>query len=328
MSILTIGFPGEGRALVVWTTSVFIVLLIHYGLATDSMNFRRKPAAEGDRETTSETTAASRSWDTPENFRYAVAMRSVFAALIFIVILKPLAYSVPLGLAIGAGSALWIRARAGAKGYTLLALEIAGNVALLVVTGITTNHLELDFRFLLVGFATSDERLAVLLTAAAMLVYLGKGATYLVRGILEHAGTMPRFDSEKKDQGWVMTADHSIFVDRWVISVERLGEDGTDKAADASRSESDAGSKRGAPDSKEYRRGRLIGNIERLVVAVLASLGSYPAIAFVLTAKGLVRAKEFENRDNAEYFLVGTLASCASALIMGILFRVVFDALW
>ncbi|CAA9334032.1 MAG: hypothetical protein AVDCRST_MAG68-2666 [uncultured Gemmatimonadetes bacterium] len=326
MSALTISFPSEGRALVVWTTCITIVFLTHYGLTTDRMNFGRQPAVQSDTQNGSEAAGISKWWDNPKNFMYTLLARSACVAIILSVILRPFAYSALLGLFIGAGVGVWIWVRAGAKGYALLTTEIVGNMALLVITGLAITHTKLDFRFLVVRYATPDERIAVLLTAAAMLLYLGKGATYVVRGILEQAGTMPRFDSDAKtkDRGWIATADHLGFIDRWVISVEQIKEDAQDPrtADDATQSGI------GAPDPKEYRRGKLIGNIERLVVAILASLGSYPAIAFVLTAKGLVRAKEFEDRDYAEYFLVGTLASCALALIAGILFRFIFDRLW
>ena len=63
------------------------------------------------------------------------------------------------------------------------------------------------------------------------------------------------------------------------------------------------------------------------MLAIIAE-GSYPAIAFLIAAKGLIRSKELENRDFAEYFLVGTLASIAVALAAGIVIRGIIASFW
>jgi len=81
-------------------------------------------------------------------------------------------------------------------------------------------------------------------------------------------------------------------------------------------------------DEVEYNRGRLVGSIERLLLAGMVAAGSYAALAFTIAAKGLVRSKEFENRNFAEYFLIGTLASTALAMAAGGLLRLVFIKLW
>jgi hypothetical protein len=67
-----------------------------------------------------------------------------------------------------------------------------------------------------------------------------------------------------------------------------------------------------APD--DLRVGRLVGVLERLLIFGLALGGHYGAIGFVLTAKSIVRFKELENRQFAEYYLVGTLLSSLIAL--------------
>lgn len=71
-------------------------------------------------------------------------------------------------------------------------------------------------------------------------------------------------------------------------------------------------------DLVEFNRGRLIGVLERLIVLVLMAVQAYQAIAFLMAAKGLIRSKDLESRDFAEYFLIGTLASMALALLGGI----------
>ena len=52
-----------------------------------------------------------------------------------------------------------------------------------------------------------------------------------------------------------------------------------------------------------------------MLVLALSMLGEYSAIAFVFTAKSIARFKEIEqNRDFAEVYLLGTLASVTIAL--------------
>jgi hypothetical protein len=63
----------------------------------------------------------------------------------------------------------------------------------------------------------------------------------------------------------------------------------------------------------DYRRGRVIGVLERLVVFVLVLHGQYTALAFVITAKSMARFKSLDDREFAEYFLLGTLLSVVLA---------------
>ena len=87
----------------------------------------------------------------------------------------------------------------------------------------------------------------------------------------------------------------------------------------------------GQVDTKEVSRGRLIGNIERLILTIVVAAGSYAALGFLVAAKGLIRANEFENKSNrefTEYFLVGSLASVLVALCAGLIIRFVLMALW
>ena len=69
----------------------------------------------------------------------------------------------------------------------------------------------------------------------------------------------------------------------------------------------------------ELRRGRIIGNVERLIVTTLVCLGQYGAIGLVLAAKSLARFPQLsESRDFAEYYLIGTLVSMAVAIGTGL----------
>ncbi|MBO0992970.1 DUF3307 domain-containing protein [Bacillus sp. SD088] len=65
-------------------------------------------------------------------------------------------------------------------------------------------------------------------------------------------------------------------------------------------------------------RGKLIGYIERLLVIILTVIGAYPSIAFIIAAKSIARFKQLNDRNWAEYFLLGTLTSIFLGLILGL----------
>lgn len=68
-----------------------------------------------------------------------------------------------------------------------------------------------------------------------------------------------------------------------------------------------------AAASVEYKRGRVIGLLERLLLFYLVLGGHYGALGFVIAAKTMARFKNLEDRNFAEYFLVGTLLSLMAA---------------
>jgi hypothetical protein len=71
-------------------------------------------------------------------------------------------------------------------------------------------------------------------------------------------------------------------------------------------------------NEKELKGGRLIGPIERLLIAGLAVAGQFGAIGGLLAAKGIVRFPEISKskdiEQQAEYFLVGSLTSWLVAI--------------
>ena len=71
----------------------------------------------------------------------------------------------------------------------------------------------------------------------------------------------------------------------------------------------------------DLSRGKLIGYIERLLVLMLTFYGSYPAIGFIVAAKSIARFKQMDDRDWAEYFLLGTLTSMLLGIGLGIVLR-------
>jgi len=56
-----------------------------------------------------------------------------------------------------------------------------------------------------------------------------------------------------------------------------------------------------AVDGDEYRAGRAIGILERVLIYFLVLKGQYAAIGIVLVAKGFTRFKELDERKFAEY---------------------------
>ena len=72
----------------------------------------------------------------------------------------------------------------------------------------------------------------------------------------------------------------------------------------------------------DIARGRTIGALERALALTLVLLGEDAAIGWIIAAKSLARFKALEDREFAEYFLIGTLASFLLALVAGIGMRV------
>jgi len=73
-------------------------------------------------------------------------------------------------------------------------------------------------------------------------------------------------------------------------------------------------------DKKEYNIGRFIGALERILIFIFVILGEYTAIGFIIWVKGFTRIK-MDNRNFAEYVLVGTLLSSLSAIIVAIIIK-------
>ena len=67
------------------------------------------------------------------------------------------------------------------------------------------------------------------------------------------------------------------------------------------------------------RVGATIGIIERLLIATFVLTGNQAAIGFVVAAKTIARFRQLDDRDFAEYYLLGTLASVGVALVSALL---------
>jgi hypothetical protein len=69
------------------------------------------------------------------------------------------------------------------------------------------------------------------------------------------------------------------------------------------------------------RTGRIIGVLERLLVFFLVAQGEWGAVGLVVAAKSIIRFKDLEQRNFAEYYLIGTLTSLLLAGLAGGLAR-------
>ncbi|MGH7754027.1 MAG: hypothetical protein ACREN5_14565 [Gemmatimonadales bacterium] len=68
----------------------------------------------------------------------------------------------------------------------------------------------------------------------------------------------------------------------------------------------------------ELGRGQLIGVLERALALTLILGGQFGALGLILAAKALTRFRALDDRDFAEYVLIGTLASLLLALLVGV----------
>ncbi|WP_455203218.1 hypothetical protein [Kaarinaea lacus] len=78
-------------------------------------------------------------------------------------------------------------------------------------------------------------------------------------------------------------------------------------------------------DTKEYNAGRFIGILERLLIFFFVLQSQYGAIAFILAAKGFTRFKELDEREFAEYVLIGTLLSAVLAVLVALIIHSVLN---
>jgi hypothetical protein len=81
------------------------------------------------------------------------------------------------------------------------------------------------------------------------------------------------------------------------------------------------------PLGPSARVGATIGVLERILIVIFVLTGSEAAIGFVVAAKTLARFRLLDDRDFAEYYLLGTLASVSVAIVTGLIGRAALAAL-
>jgi hypothetical protein len=178
----------------------------------------------------------------------------------------------------------WTRLRSPLKWTAEIEVLVLISNSLLMLAFVRQFHLQSHS---LVPGSLSTEHLCAILIVGAILLFVIRGGTYIVRGCLRKTGTLPHIDAKNAVQSETSNLD-----------------------------------------VKEINRGRLIGNLERLVLTIVVAAGSYAALAFLVAAKGLIRSEDLQNRDFAEYFLVGSLSSVLVALCSGVVIRYTLLALW
>jgi uncharacterized membrane protein len=74
-------------------------------------------------------------------------------------------------------------------------------------------------------------------------------------------------------------------------------------------------------DRPPLRLGKIIGNLERILIVLLLCANQYVVIGYIFTAKSIARWKKLtEDKDFAEYYLVGTLLSVIISIIVYFIF--------
>ena len=68
--------------------------------------------------------------------------------------------------------------------------------------------------------------------------------------------------------------------------------------------------------------GSVIGILERFIIVVLAYFNSFAAIAIIITIKTWARSEDLKGKDFRNKYLLGTLASLTSALLVFLLYKI------
>ena len=255
--------------------------IANYGIASDPVQETNRPSTE--------TLKVPRLW------LLLLMVRSCLVGVFLLIIAGPSKGALILTLLLIAGCLLlpvarrwWVPPTYGAE------LEIGTNGLFVVFTLTCVMHWHLkSLHNPTLPF--SETRISALCLIAAIAIFSIRGATYIVRGILNKCGALP----------------------------ELVVPEGNSVVPRTSRVVSET-----AVDAVEFNRGRWIGNLERILLLVIIADASYESIAFLMAAKSLIRSKDLENREWAEYFLLGTLASVVVALGAGLAIRAILKAFW
>jgi len=208
-----------------------------------------------------------------------VLLRSVIAAALLACAGGFKGGQMPLSVVVLVGSLLlpWIRGLVRVR--FLVEFELAVNGLLVVIMWIGASRWA-SGSGVLWQLPLDGNKTSAILIGAGVLIYMVRGGSYLVRGILKKAGGLPDEDEPRFET------------------------------------------------SEGYAHGRVIGQIERIIVVLIVMGGNLGALAFFFAAKGLIRSKELEKRSQADYFLLGSLASFLIALAAGLILQKTIAALW
>jgi hypothetical protein len=175
-------------------------------------------------------------------------------------------------------------------------------------------YFHLSTHWVMVSISPAQQ--AALCILASTLLIVVRGGTYVVRGVLRKSGTLPK---ERMLSTPKRPVSAPVPVPTESVAAPPIEIAAVEEATPATT----------VVDVEEYNRGRLIGNLERIVLTIVIAAGSYAALAFLVAAKGVVRADEFQkDREFTEYFLIGSLASVLVALCAGMTLRFALIRLW
>jgi hypothetical protein len=232
----------------------------------------------------------------PKFWSALLLIRTLLMALITFLISGASTQSLFLGLFIGIATLMlpiarrwWVAPNYGAE------FEIAVNAFIVILIVACVAHWHVVAHRVWPALPFPESKTSALCLIAAIVIFNIRGATYIVRGILNKCGALPALNVPKET---------SVVPSPGLVVSEK------------------------SVDTVEFNRGRWIGNLERLLLLAIVAAGSYAALAFLMAAKGLIRSRDLENRDWAEYFLLGTLASIVVSLAGGLLIRMMLRAWW
>ena len=275
---------------VFWSQVVFLWMLANYG-------WSGSPAGR--------IAAASISPDERERFTREVWVRSAVAAVIVACLPGPtlshllsrLVVAMLTFTSLALLPLVRLKMATTEKWHAWLAeWEIACNVVFLALAAVVVAVADLTVvaPVMLIPVETSQFVGATLFVASVLFAL--KGGTHVIRGILDKTGALPLLpqpDSSGSSEEGSRSAGKIWTPDELETDVE------------------------------EFNRGRMIGNLEQLLLLIFVVAGSFAAVGFLVAAKGLVRARELEDRQFSEYFLVGTLASVVLAVAVGMALKCV-----
>jgi hypothetical protein len=163
-------------------------------------------------------------------------------------------------------------------------------------------------------------RLPRALLILAGYLFLIDGGTMVVRGLL---GKFPRLYARAMASLRGRNKMESMLTVEVSSSSSTPSPTTTTKIATTHTSEQTEDEDENAELTEDENAGEWIGILERILALTFVLTGSYTAIRFAVAAKSLARFKEMEDKNFAEYFLLGTSASLTTAVLTGFVIRMV-----
>lgn len=78
-------------------------------------------------------------------------------------------------------------------------------------------------------------------------------------------------------------------------------------------------SNRGEQTLAPLKNGKMIGNLERLLIFIAIIIQEWSLVGIVVVLKTIARYKELDDQDKSEYFLIGSLFSLLWAVSISVL---------